>query len=207
MLSMGGRRGECLATKVLPPLPALPHQRQTLLSPPCRLEASLPPPNPPSCSMEAVRGSLREDALKRAVVRAVAPQHLMSEPACLQRFDLATMRAADQDFTAPFKLTVGAGGLPCGYGGAQGLAAGMSAAAVSSWPSSFVSGLILTCLSYALPCLHPLHLCFAQAPRSATRWCCGLTPCSASGSARSTRWSCPPAPTPPSRTGCRPCSC
>ena len=31
---LGGWQAQCLATKVLPPLPALPHQRQTLLSPP-----------------------------------------------------------------------------------------------------------------------------------------------------------------------------
>ncbi len=31
-------------------------------------------------------------------------------PPALQRFDLATMAADDQDFTAPFRLTVGAGG-------------------------------------------------------------------------------------------------
>ena len=61
--------------------------------------------------MPAVRDSLAGDALKRAVVRAVAPQHLLSEPAAVQRFDLATMTADDQDFTAPFRLTVGAGAL------------------------------------------------------------------------------------------------
>lgn len=66
--------------------------------------------------MESVRSSLESDALKRAVVRGVAPQHLLSEPALVRCFDLATMAASDQDFTAPFKLTVGAGvfmfGLP-----------------------------------------------------------------------------------------------
>ncbi|KAI3435512.1 hypothetical protein D9Q98_001578 [Chlorella vulgaris] len=60
-------------------------------------------------SMEAVRSSLKADALQRAVVRCVAPQHLLSEPACVHSLDLATMRAAEQDFTSPFTLTPGAG--------------------------------------------------------------------------------------------------
>lgn len=64
--------------------------------------------------MPAVRDSLAGDALKHAVVRAVAPQHLLSEPALVRRFDLATMAASDQDFTAPFRLTVGAGALQQG---------------------------------------------------------------------------------------------
>ncbi|KAL4432876.1 hypothetical protein ABPG77_008202 [Micractinium sp. CCAP 211/92] len=64
-------------------------------------------------SMEAVRDSLRGDALKRAVVRAVSPQHLLSEPLRLHTFDLAAMRPSDQDFTAPFRLTVGAGPQRC----------------------------------------------------------------------------------------------
>lgn len=34
-----------------------------------------------------------------------------------QRFDLATMAADDQDFTAPFRLTVGAGGYRRAEGG------------------------------------------------------------------------------------------
>jgi len=59
--------------------------------------------------MGAVRESLTDDALKRAIVRAVAPHHLISEPACLHTLDLATMKDEDQDFTAPFRLTVGAG--------------------------------------------------------------------------------------------------
>ncbi|KAL4458014.1 hypothetical protein ABPG75_012879 [Micractinium tetrahymenae] len=65
-------------------------------------------------SMGAVRDSLWDDALKRAVVRVVSPQHLLSEPLCLQSFDLATMKPSDQDFTAPFRLTVGAGPQRCG---------------------------------------------------------------------------------------------
>lgn len=66
--------------------------------------------------MEAVRSSLASDALKRAIVGAVRPEHLLSEPACVQRFDLATMSAADQDFTVPFRITVGAGGGLEGWG-------------------------------------------------------------------------------------------
>ncbi|PRW18336.1 putative arginine N-methyltransferase 3 [Chlorella sorokiniana] len=64
-------------------------------------------------SMEAVRESLRDEALRRAVVRAVRAQDLISEAQCVQRFDLATMSADDQDFTAPFRLTVGAGPQEC----------------------------------------------------------------------------------------------
>ncbi|PSC72845.1 putative arginine N-methyltransferase 3 isoform A [Micractinium conductrix] len=64
-------------------------------------------------SMESVRESLMSDALRRAIVRPVLAQHVISEPTCVQSFDLATMKADDQDFTASFRLTVGAGPQAC----------------------------------------------------------------------------------------------
>lgn len=39
---------------------------------------------PPLCSMEAVRESLRDEALRRAVVRAVRAEDLISEAQCVQ---------------------------------------------------------------------------------------------------------------------------
>lgn len=85
------------------------HQWLLAASMPSAVTTTTAPSTCSPCSMEAVRSSLKADALQRAVVRCVAPQHLLSEPACVHSLDLATMRAAEQDFTSPFTLTPGAG--------------------------------------------------------------------------------------------------
>ena len=75
--------------------------------------------------MEPVRANLAEEARGRALVRAVAPEHVVSEAALVHSLDLATMAPSDQDFTAPFRLTVGAGACSGGrrlVWGAGGLA-------------------------------------------------------------------------------------
>ena len=58
-------------------------------------QTSLPPPPAAAPhSMESVRESLMSDALRRAIVRPVLAQHVISEPTCVQSFDLATMKVS-----------------------------------------------------------------------------------------------------------------
>jgi len=56
-----------------------------------------------------VREELRESALGKALVAPVAPGDVLSAPACVATFDLATMAPADADFTARFRLQSSAG--------------------------------------------------------------------------------------------------
>jgi len=56
-----------------------------------------------------VREELRESALGKALVAPVAPGDVLSAPACVATFDLATMAPADADFTARFRLQSAAG--------------------------------------------------------------------------------------------------
>ncbi|PSC76773.1 putative arginine N-methyltransferase 3 isoform B [Micractinium conductrix] len=60
--------------------------------------------------MEDVRDSLASDALRTALLRYVPARHVISEPASLHSFDLATMSADEQDFTAPFRLAANGSG-------------------------------------------------------------------------------------------------
>jgi protein arginine N-methyltransferase 3 len=57
-------------------------------------------------SMAPIEAKLREAAYKEAVVRTVDPAHILSDSVLLQRFDLGTMTAAEQDFTADFELAL-----------------------------------------------------------------------------------------------------
>ena len=63
--------------------------------------------------MNTVGDSLRQVALKEAVVRAVNPSHLISEEQKLLSLDLATMKASDQDFSADFILRASSGPRTC----------------------------------------------------------------------------------------------
>ncbi|KAG7670172.1 hypothetical protein Ndes2526A_g06504 [Nannochloris sp. 'desiccata'] len=64
-------------------------------------------------NMSTVGDSLRQAALREAVVRVVHPQHLMSESQQLVSLDLATMKRSDQDFTSEFILKSLAGPRTC----------------------------------------------------------------------------------------------
>ncbi|GAB4820494.1 hypothetical protein N2152v2_007540 [Parachlorella kessleri] len=66
-------------------------------------------------SMAPIQESIRQSALQRAVVRPVSGDQLVSPPVLLKGLDLATMAAADQDFTADFRLEAqpGAGPQQC----------------------------------------------------------------------------------------------
>lgn len=46
-------------------------------------------------------------------MRPVAAADILTEPALVRTLDLATMAAADQDFTASFRLAAGAGPVAC----------------------------------------------------------------------------------------------
>ena len=63
--------------------------------------------------MSSVGASLREGALREAQVRPVSPDDLLTEAQQVAEFDLATMRASDQDFTAGFLLRAGSGPRDC----------------------------------------------------------------------------------------------
>ncbi len=65
-------------------------------------------------NMSTVGDSLRQAALREAVVRNVHPQHIMSEAQQLVSLDLATMKRSDQDFTSEFILKSSAGPRTCG---------------------------------------------------------------------------------------------
>lgn len=55
-------------------------------------------------SMKPIQDSLKATALKEAVVRSVDTQNLVSAPAALKEFDLATMAVDDQDFSSEFQF-------------------------------------------------------------------------------------------------------
>lgn len=64
-------------------------------------------------NMSIVGDSLRQAALREAVVRVVHPQYIMSESQELVSLDLATMKRSDQDFTTEFILKSLAGPRTC----------------------------------------------------------------------------------------------
>eukprot|EP00887_Chlorella_sp_A99_P001499 scaffold8.g1499.t1 len=65
-------------------------------------------------AMPGVAAALHSSALREVVVRQVAAEHVLGEGVEVRAFDLATMAPPDQDFTADFRLTVGAGPVEVG---------------------------------------------------------------------------------------------
>ncbi len=55
-----------------------------------------------------VKSLLLDASLKDAIVAQVDARHLVTAPCCLRSFDLATVSAADADFTTDFVLEAAA---------------------------------------------------------------------------------------------------
>ena len=64
-------------------------------------------------AMPAVAEGVRSAALREVLVHVVQPEDVLGEGACVASFDLATIAAADQDFTADFRLTASRGPATC----------------------------------------------------------------------------------------------
>eukprot|EP00210_Caulerpa_lentillifera_P000700 g677.t1 len=55
-------------------------------------------------SMQSVAKDLHEEAIRRPIIRQVAPEHLLTAPVLIKEFNIASMSVQDTNFTSSFRL-------------------------------------------------------------------------------------------------------
>lgn len=135
-------------------------------------------------SMEPVAASVKAGAQGKATVAEVAPADMLTEPAVLRRLDLATMSAADADFSSEFELPVRPQVLQFSRTAHN---QGHAFSGAGTWTDSLCIGMGMILHWWSLcprsDCGLPIgnkadHLvdgvCRSRG-RNAMRWCCGST--------------------------------